>query len=136
MKTIIAGSRDIQNYRLVEEAVRRSGYIITTVISGGARGVDRLGLAYARQRRIPFQVFMPEWERLGKGAGMVRNREMANVADALIAVWDGKSKGTRNMIELASARRLPCFVLLVNGGVPAQIPGVIFSTHRTQQTTA
>jgi hypothetical protein len=114
MKVVICGSRDLQNYQLVEEAVTRSGFEISTVLSGSSRGVDRLGIAFARNHHHPVQVFMPEWERFGKRAGMVRNREMAQTAEAVIAIWDGQSRGTRNIIELASNRHLPCFVLLVN----------------------
>jgi len=114
VKVVICGSRNLENYRLVEEAVSRSGYSISTVISGGARGVDRLGMAFARAHHLPVQVFMPDWERLGKRAGFVRNRQMAEIAEAVVAVWDGQSRGTRHMIELASLRNLPCFVLLVN----------------------
>jgi hypothetical protein len=114
MKVVICGSRDLQNYQLVEETVTRSGFEISTVLSGGSRGVDRLGIAFARNHHHSVQVFMPEWERLGKRAGMVRNREMARAAEAVIAIWDGQSRGTRNMIELASRHNLPCFVLLVN----------------------
>lgn len=127
MKVIISGSRDIENYHLVEVATKRSNFDITTVLSGGARGVDRLGLAYALNHRIPSQIFLPKWNQLGKRAGMVRNQEMAMVADAVIAVWDGKSTGTWNMIQIASAFHLPCFVLTINTSKPFDLKGVTFS---------
>ena len=114
MKVVICGSRDLENYQLVEEAVSRSGFSISTVLSGGSRGVDRLGITFACNHHHLVQVYMPEWERLGKRASAVRNREMVEAAEAVIAVWDGKSCGTCNMIELASNHSLPCFVLLVN----------------------
>jgi hypothetical protein len=129
MKVVICGSRNLQNYQLVEEAVTRSGFEISIVLSGGSRGVDRIGIAFARNHHHPVQVFMPEWERLGKRAGMVRNREMAQAAEAVIAIWDGKSRGTRNMIGLASIHHLPCFVLLVNcdSSFDPKIKGVTFA---------
>ncbi len=131
MKVVIAGSRDIENYHLVEEAVKRSNFDVTTILSGGARGVDRLGIAFAHDHRLQVQIFTPEWERLGSRAGMVRNQQMADAAEAVIAIWDGKSTGTRNMIELASKRGLPCFVRLVNCGssFDPKIKGVVFA-HR------
>jgi len=114
MKVVICGSRDLENYQLVEEAVSRSGFSISTVLSGGSRGVDRLGITFACNHHHLVQVYMPEWERLGKRAGIVRNRKMVEAAEAVIAVWNGKSLGTRSLIELAFRHTLPCFVLLVN----------------------
>ena len=129
MKVVIAGSRDFENYHLVEEAVIRSHFDVSVVLSGGARGIDRLGIAFARNHNFQAQIFVPEWKRFGKSAGMIRNRQMATAADAVIAIWDGKSKGTRNMIELASKLRLPCFVLLINcdKSFDPQINGVTFA---------
>lgn len=67
-------------------------------MSGCARGVDRDGEYYAKCNNIPVKHFIPQWDVYGKAAGMVRNHEMALYADALIAVWDGKSRGTQHMI--------------------------------------
>lgn len=115
MKVIIAGSRDIiAPKHLVGEAVRRSGFKITTVISGAAKGIDLAGEAYAKHFKIPLEVFPADWNKHGKAAGPVRNTEMANVADALIAVWDGESKGTKNMINTAKSKGLQVFVLTVS----------------------
>lgn len=110
MKTIIAGSRGIQYLDAIEEAVRRSGYTITELVSGGARGVDRLGEQWARKNGVPIKLFLPEWDSVGKSAGFVRNLAMAEYADALIAIWDGKSNGTRHMIQTALKRKLKVFV--------------------------
>lgn len=98
MKVIIAGSREITSYQVVKDAWLTSEFGMTEVVSGGARGVDRLGEKLAEELSLPVQKFIPDWE-LGKGAGYVRNKAMANYADALIAVWDGVSKGTKNMID-------------------------------------
>lgn len=98
MKVIIAGSRDVTALYLVEDAVRMSGFEITEVVCGGARGVDRLGEIYAQQRNIPVKYFLADWDKFGKSAGHRRNREMAVYAEALITCWDGISPGTKGMI--------------------------------------
>jgi hypothetical protein len=99
MKVIIAGSRNISDYMLVVNAVKSSGYDITTVISGCAVGVDRLGELWARTNNIPIIEMPANWNRDGKKAGPIRNKEMALVADAAVIIWDGESIGTRNMID-------------------------------------
>jgi hypothetical protein len=99
MKVIIAGSRNISDYMLVVNAVKSSVYDITTVISGCAVGVDRLGELWARTNNIPIIEMPANWNRDGKKAGPIRNKEMALVADAAVIIWDGESTGTRNMID-------------------------------------
>ncbi|NKE72859.1 DUF2493 domain-containing protein [Candidatus Manganitrophus noduliformans] len=115
MRTIIAGSRTINDSLLVEQAVRESGFRITEVLSGGARGVDCLGEEWARRNGVPVRHFPADWERYGKRAGYVRNEEMADRAEALISVWDGRSPGTGQMIEIAKRKGLKVFVLTPNG---------------------
>lgn len=106
MRTIIAGGRDITSYGLVCLAVKESGFKITTVICGGARGVDLCGKMWACENKVPVEMFEPDWIRYGKAAGPMRNIEMAKNADALILVWDGQSRGSRNMLKEAKARNL------------------------------
>ena len=101
MKTIIAGSRDITSYSEVEKACFDAPWKITEVISGGARGVDSLGERYAKEHAIPLVIFPADWDNQGNVAGIIRNNRMAKYAEALIAIWDGKSKGTENMISEA-----------------------------------
>ncbi len=110
MRVIIAGSRGIRDYARVCDAVRRSGFPITRVVSGMAGGVDTLAVRYAREHGLPCDQFPAEWRKWGRGAGYRRNVQMARHADALIAVWDGQSPGTRHMIEVAKARGLRVFV--------------------------
>ena len=98
MKVIIAGSREITDYDAVESAVKNSGFDITEVVSGTARGVDRLGERYARENNIPLKLFPADWNLHGKKAGPLRNIEMAKYADGLVALWDGFSNGTRHML--------------------------------------
>lgn len=111
MKTIIAGSRDIPNaLDCVTDAVMSSGYYITEIISGGARGIDMAGEAYAALNAVPIVRFPADWNKHGKSAGFIRNTQMAEYAQALIAVWDGESRGTKHMIEEARRCGLQIYV--------------------------
>lgn len=105
-RVIIAGSRNISDYSLVEQAVKDSGFYVGTIISGGARGVDKLGERYARTHGFPLEVYHADWNSYGRSAGYKRNEEMAKVADCLVAIWDGQSMGTKHMIDIATKRGL------------------------------
>ena len=110
MKTIIAGSRGIKDYLIVEQAIKESGFKITEVVSGGANGVDKLGVKWAERHGIPVKHFPANWDKHGKAAGPIRNAEMAKYANAAVIVWDGESRGTANMIEEAKTKGLQGFV--------------------------
>lgn len=111
MKVIIAGSRSITDPREVAQAIRASGFEITEVVSGGARrGVDRIGERWADLWCIPKKTMPANWKALGKAAGIIRNRQMADYAEGLIAVWDGTSRGTADMIKVATSKGLKVFV--------------------------
>lgn len=113
MKTIIAGSRDITDYLEVKKAVLKSDFIITEVVSGGARGVDKLGERFAELYDLPVKVFPctpADWKKFGNKAGILRNIQMGDYADALIAIWDGKSPGTKQMIDYATKKGLKVYV--------------------------
>jgi len=110
MRTIIAGSRDIDDMKLLESAIAESKMDITIVVCGEARGVDWLGKEWAISRNIPVHSFPANWSLHGKRAGFIRNTEMAENADALIAVWDGESRGTKMMIDIAKKKGLKVFV--------------------------
>jgi hypothetical protein len=113
MKVIIAGSREITDFNTVKIAYEKSGFKATEIVSGAARGVDYLGELLAKNLSIPVKRFPADWNTHGKRAGPIRNAEMANYADALIAVWDGQSKGTENMITQARRKDLSVFVYLI-----------------------
>jgi hypothetical protein len=111
LKVIIAGSREGATYQDVEEAVNSVRWNLTEVVSGGARGVDQLGEKYAENEILDLTVMPADWNGPAKkAAGFVRNGEMADYADALIAVWDGKSNGTKNMILSMMHRKKPVYV--------------------------
>jgi hypothetical protein len=86
---------------------------ITEVVCGLARGVDSLGKKWAEKNDIPVKEFPADWDRHGRKAGYLRNVEMVKYADALIAVWDGESKGTQHVITEARKRRLQVYVKFV-----------------------
>lgn len=111
-KVIVAGGRKFNDYHLLKERLDyylqykvRQGYEIV-IISGGATGADSLGERYARERDYCVERYPAEWDKYGLSAGYRRNTEMAKVADALIAFWNGSSKGTKNMIDIAKQRNL------------------------------
>lgn len=100
MRVIIAGSRGYKGGALgVERAVKASGFDIAAVISGAARGADIAGERWAEANGIPCELHPADWDKHGKRAGFIRNQQMAEVADALIAIWDGESRGTADMIR-------------------------------------
>lgn len=110
-KVIIAGSRGFSNYRLLREKCnrflrekRKECNII--IVSGGARGADALGEKYAKDEGFSLEIYPAQWKKFGKAAGFRRNEQMAEVADALIAFWDGKSHGTKHMIDIMNEKNL------------------------------
>lgn len=118
MKVIIAGSRDIIDFDLVEQAVRESGFEITEIVSGGAKGVDSLGEDYANLHDIPTTVFPAQWKKHGPAAGPIRNRKMAEYVGkegCLVLVWDGKSRGSSDMLITAKELGLNIYQKVING---------------------
>ncbi len=101
MKTVIAGSRTITDYNELLKAIKKISWKITKVVSGGARGVDKLGERYAKENNIPLQIYSPNWNEYGKRAGIIRNLKMVEENEALLAVWNGYSSGTRHTIGFA-----------------------------------
>lgn len=112
VRTIIAGSRTIVNPAVLHAALTACPWstTITEVVSGCADGVDTLGEQWAKRKMIPIKRFPADWRTYGKAAGPRRNETMARYADALIAVWDGQSRGTHDMIERAQRYGLLMFI--------------------------
>lgn len=103
MRVIVAGSRGFNNYNLLEEKLNffLQNYDNITIISGGAKGADELGKIYAIANNYNLETYPAKWEQYGKRAGYIRNEEMAKVADACVVFWDGNSRGSKHMIDLA-----------------------------------
>lgn len=108
MKLIIAGGRDFSDYDLLTREVETLivGESHVEIVSGGAKGADRLGEFFAIDHDLPIKRFPADWDKYGKAAGFKRNSEMADYADHCICFWDGKSKGTGHMINLANNKGL------------------------------
>lgn len=112
-QVITAGGRDFADYGLLQAKCDQffREKRPTAIISGIARGADTLGTRYARERGIQVLEFPADWERLGRRAGMVRNLQMLDAADAVVAFWDGQSRGTAHTIGEAKKRGLPLRVV-------------------------
>jgi len=114
MRTIIAGSRDFLDYARMEKELEHLQFEVTVVLCGMAAGADQLGRRWAAERNIPVEYYPADWKTYGRSAGPVRNVEMADKADMLIAFWDGKSSGTEHMIETAIRKGLETVVVYTN----------------------
>lgn len=114
MKTIIAGSRTLIEYDLVKRAIEQSSVVPTEIVCGGAKGVDTLGAQWAKENNLPIKFFYAQWDVYGKSAGYIRNEAMARYAEALIAIWDGKSPGTKHMIDIAKRMGLAIDIPTLN----------------------
>ena len=113
IKLLVAGSRGCTNYTMAAEMItaakvnewRKYENIVTEIVSGTANGGDKMGELYARQRNIAIKLFPAAWDIYGSRAGYIRNQQMAEYADVLIALWDGKSPGTKNMFTIFKGRK-------------------------------
>lgn len=114
MKTIIAGSRHISDPEILKKALKAIDWNITEVVCGMAYGVDRLGHDWAVENGIPVAEFPSDWKRHGRIAGFLRNQDMAEYSQALLAVWDGESRGTKDMIKRAREHGLKVFIYIPN----------------------
>lgn len=108
MKVIIAGGRDFDDYNLLVEKCNKylSLQSDIEIVSGNANGADKLGEKYAKECNYKVKLFPADWNKFNKSAGYIRNKEMAEYSDCLIAFWNGISKGTKHMIDLAKERKL------------------------------
>lgn len=103
MKLMIVGSRSITGFDL-------SPYItaeVDTVISGGAEGVDRLAEQYADSHRLSKYILRPRYDLYGRAAPLKRNEQMVDLADAILVIWDGQSKGTKYTLNYSKKKNKP-----------------------------
>lgn len=106
MKIAIVGSRTVS-------CVELDAFVSADdeIVSGGALGVDRCAAEYARAHGLPLVEFLPQYERYGRAAPIVRNRQIVDYADKVVAFWDGKSKGTQSVIAYAKKMGKECIVV-------------------------
>ena len=114
MRLAIIGSRGFDNYDLMKQTLKQvlQGHVIDCVISGGAAGADSLAEFWAKEHGIPVQVFKADWNTHGKSAGFLRNSNIVNRADTIVAFWDQISHGTADTIK--KARQANKEVLVIN----------------------
>lgn len=110
MKVSVIGSRSFTNYELLTSILDRID--ITLLISGGANGADKLGERYANERGIPTKIFYPDWEKHGRKAGFIRNSDIINESEYVVAFWDGQSLGTKDSIRKAEKENKK--ILIIN----------------------
>ena len=117
IRIIIAGSRDFSDYDLLKRtlAKRQQSLEDVTIISGTARGADRLGERFAVEHNLKLIRMPADWDRYGKRAGYLRNVAMAEHASeatgVLYAFWDGCSRGTQHMINIAKKHALEVHII-------------------------
>ena len=107
MKIAIVGSRTLRVANIGK-------YVSQTdeIVSGGATGVDSCAAEYANKNSIKLTVILPQYERYGRSAPIVRNKEIVDYADRILAFWDGSSKGTLSVIKYAKKVGKPCEIIL------------------------
>ena len=111
MKVIIAGARDFTDYDLLKKTMETCGFVVTEVVWGGASGADALGKMWADEHGIPVKPFPADWNRYKKFAGPIRNKQMAEYGEALVAFLAKDSKGTKDMVRQAKKKGLPMVVV-------------------------
>lgn len=118
VRIIVAGGRDFSDYQLTADTLdallRELKAKEITIVSGGCRGADALGEAYARAHGISVKRFPADWKAYGRAAGPIRNAQMAEYASQekgiLLAFWNGTSRGTASMIRLAEKKGLDVII--------------------------
>ena len=109
MKIAIIGSRNLH----IENLEKYVPADASEIVSGGARGIDSCAEAYARANGLNFTVFLPEYDRFGRGAPIVRNKQIVDHVDKVLAFWDGKSRGTKSVIEYCKKQGKSVTVVIV-----------------------
>lgn len=113
MKLAVVGSRGFDDYDLLKSKLDsiHKRKPITCIVSGGARGADKLSEKWADDNNIPKLIFIPDWNKYGKRAGFLRNKDIIENADAVVAFWDGISKGTQHSINLSKKYKKSCLIV-------------------------
>lgn len=112
MKIAVVGSRTFTDYDLLVSILDE--YEFDTIVSGGANGADKLGERYAKEKGKKTIIYKPNWHVNGvyrKNAGILRNMDIVNESDLVIAFWDGKSPGTNHTISYTKSKGKECRIV-------------------------
>ena len=116
-KLIIAGGRDFTDSKMLSGALDQlvnrgelKDYAVS-IVTGMARGADMLGRKFALAFNVKRYEFPADWNQYGKRAGFIRNKQMGDFADGLLAFWDGQSRGTKQMIEYMQSLGKPTYII-------------------------
>jgi len=125
MRLAIVGSRTLKQTEVravIDRVVRAAKTPIDTIVSGGANGVDAQAEAYAHAHGIATKIYLPDYAAHGRRAPLVRNNVILHNADAVLAIWDGKSRGTAYTIHRAKKMGLPVYVVRLAAAKPYSAP--------------
>ena len=95
----------------MENTLKPYKHDISVIVSGGAQGADKLAERFAKKYNIPTTIFMAQWIKYGKSAGFIRNKEIIDTCDAVVAFWDEKSPGTKHSLTLAKQQNKPIKII-------------------------
>ena len=109
MKIAVIGSRNLT----VGDMDKYIPFECKEIVSGGARGIDKCAESYAKEKGLRVTLFLPDYERYGRGAPIVRNKQIVDYADVIIAFWDGSSRGTKSVIDYCEKMGKECRVILL-----------------------
>jgi hypothetical protein len=101
LKIGVVGSRGFNDYKLLKDTLDKYLDSVYLIVSGGAKGADQLGEKWANENGIKTLIFKPEWDKFGKVAGFLRNKDIVDHSDIIIAFWDGMSRGSEDTIKQA-----------------------------------
>ena len=110
IKLLVVGSRNIKSFDL-------DGHIppdTELIISGGANGIDSIAEKYADEHKISKLIIRPRYEIYGKAAPIKRNEAMVDLSDAVLVIWDGRSRGTRHTADYAKKKSKPITIIIEN----------------------
>lgn len=116
IKIAVVGSRDYNNYEFVAGKLDKilSNIVNITIVSGGAKGVDSLAARYAKERGHELIEYLPDWEKNGKSAGIIRNNDIINESNFVVAFHKNNSRGTAHSVGLARSKNIPIRVVTIN----------------------
>jgi len=110
LRVAIVGSREWDDWNVLRQAILLLDKTKDVIISGGARGVDRMAVWLAKDYGFKIIEHLPDWDKFGRGAGYLRNEEIVADADIVLAFWDGESRGTLHTITIAEQASKPCMI--------------------------